>query len=52
MWAASAMLTVNAPRAFRFSTVLCPSLRFSTTVSRSCMVPQAAFITFTVPSSL
>ena len=40
MWAASAMLTVNAPRALMFCTVLCVSVRFRTTVSRSCIVPQ------------
>ena len=36
MWAASAMLTVNAPRALMFCTVLCVSVRFRTTESRSC----------------
>ena len=35
MWAASAMLTVNAPRALMFCTVLCVSVRFRTTESRS-----------------
>ena len=35
MWAASAMLTVKAPRALMFCTVLCVSVRFRTTESRS-----------------
>ena len=35
MWAASAMLTVNALRALMFCTVLCVSVRFRTTESRS-----------------
>ena len=35
MWAASAMLTVNAPRALMFCAVLCVSVRFRTTESRS-----------------
>ncbi len=50
MWAASAMLTVNAPRALMFCTVLCVSVRFTTTVSRSCMVPHAAFMTLSLIS--
>ena len=49
---ASAMLTVKAPRALMFCTVLWVSVRLRATVSLSCMVPQAAFITLTVPSSL
>ena len=40
MWAASAMLTVNAPRALMFCTVLWVSVRFRATESRSCMVPM------------
>ena len=50
MWAASAMLTVNAPRALMFCTVLCVSVRFTTTVSRYCMVPHAAFMTLSLIS--
>lgn len=44
------MLTVNAPRALMFCTVLCVSVRFTTTVSRSCMVPHAAFMTLSLIS--
>ena len=50
MWAASAMLTVNAPRALMFCTVLCVSVRFTTPVSRYCMVPHAAFMTLSLIS--
>ena len=44
------MLTVNAPRALMFCTVLCVSVMFTTTVSRSCMVPHAAFMTLSLIS--
>ena len=44
------MLTVNAPRALMFCTVLCVSVRFTTTVSRYCMVPHAAFMTLSLIS--
>ena len=44
------MLTVNAPRALMFCTVLCVSVRFRTTESRSCMVPHAAFMTLSLIS--
>ena len=37
---------------YMFCTVLCVSVRFRTTESRPCMVPHAAFMTLTLPSSL
>ena len=44
------MLTVNAPRVLMFCTVLCVSVRFRITESRSCMVPHVAFMTLSLIS--
>ena len=44
------MLTVNAPRALMFCTVLCVSVKFRITESRYCMVPHAAFMTLSLIS--